>query len=344
MKDLEVTDQEFSGVDFDRLAEYLGGALDGTPAAAEIEHLVTHDARWREAYAALGAALDRVRNDLGRLGATREPMPADVVGRLEEALRAGPQAVGASASPGSTDDARPAARQPVRRSATAGRAIGAPPASRPARDGVGPPTRRHRSRGRWTRWAGLTAAAAAVVALGALGANVLGGRLPSNGDNATSANGGYEGSGRDDQAPAAPSVTAGGVALTVQASGSDYRPDTIATLGRRLAAPARASQSAAEGTADKGVAPRPAADLDAVPGELRRLTDPAELSACLTALITGYRAPASVQAVDYARFEGRPAVVVIFADGDGGRWAAAVGPHCGLPWAGANERFATRVP
>ena len=338
-----MTDQEFSGVDFDRLAEYLGGALDGTPAAAEIEHLVTHDARWREAYAALGAALDRVRNDLGRLGATREPMPADVVGRLEEALRAGPQAVGTSASPGSTDEARPAARQPVRRSATAGRAIGAPPASRPARDGVGPPTRRHRSRGRWTRWAGLTAAAAAVVAFGVLGANVLGGRVSTNGDQATSANGGPEGALRDNQAPGAPG-SAAGVPPSVQASGSDYRPGTIATLAQRTAASARASQYATEGNADKGVVPRAAADLDAVPGELRRLTDPAELSACLTALITGYRAPASVQAVDYARFEGRPAVVVIFADGDGGRWAAAVGPHCGLPWAGANERFATRVP
>jgi hypothetical protein len=340
-----VTGKEFSEVDFDRLADYVGGALDGTPEAAEVERLVTHDARWRAAHSELGAALDRVRGDLNLLGAAAETMPAEVVARLDVALRA--EADEAAAASGAVAGvARHATRPPGRRSA-AGRAFGAPAASGPARDGVGPPTRARTSSRRLTRWAGLTAAAAALVAFCGLGVNVLGGRVANDnrGDSLSAAGGGSDDAAREGQAPTGPGATAALPSRT-QVSGADYRRETMAVdLRRKVSTLASQSAEGAEGRANKDAAPVPpsAADTSGAPAELRRLSDPADLSACLTAVTGGYPAPASVLLVDYARFEGQPALVVTFTDGAGHEWAVVAGPACGLSSAGADTRFTTRV-
>jgi hypothetical protein len=345
-----VTGKEFSGVDLDRLADYVGGALDGTPAAAEIERLVTDDPRWREAYAALGTAMEQVRTGLGALGGTPEPMPADVAERLDAALQSAATASPATEPAPTGKAVHPASRPPTRRSTTAGRAAGVPP-SRPARDGAGPPARGRRTAARrWSRWAGLAAAAAAAVALAGVGANLLGGGIGGGGEDAGTVSGAAGVPQPDDQRAAGPSVDAGALRDRAQASGSDYRPETLGGGARRLVASDQAfrSSTAAEGdTAKDAEPPAPAAAeglANQAPAELRRLTDPVDLGACLTALTAGYRGPTSVRALDYARFGGEAALVVIFTDGGGDQWAAAVGPDCGLPSVGADGRFATRVP
>lgn len=73
-------------VDHDLLADYVGGALEGTPSQDEIARLVAVDPAWKSAYEQLTAALTATAADLGRLRDTAEPMPADVVERISEAL------------------------------------------------------------------------------------------------------------------------------------------------------------------------------------------------------------------------------------------------------------------
>ena len=75
---------------------------------------------------------------------------------------------------------------------------------------------------------------------------------------------------------------------------------------------------------------------------LARLEDPAALQVCLDAIGLAHgSAPVTVTGVDYARFEGRPALVVVFTDRTGGRWAWASGPDCGV--AGTDELYSARV-
>jgi hypothetical protein len=50
-----------------------------------------------------------------------------------------------------------------------------------------------------------------------------------------------------------------------------------------------------------------------------------------------------VDLVDYASFEGSPALVVSFVDQAGERWAWVAGPECGQPQSGADTRYSTRV-
>ena len=60
---------------------------------------------------------------------------------------------------------------------------------------------------------------------------------------------------------------------------------------------------------------------------LARLEDPQALRDCLGAIVTAHGGTAS--AVDYARFQGRPALIVILATGDRHRIVVA-GPACGI--------------
>lgn len=78
----------FSDADFDLLADFVGGALDGTPEADEVRRLVSTDDGWAEAYGALVTAEVAVRDELTALGAERLPMPVDVEHRLNAALQA----------------------------------------------------------------------------------------------------------------------------------------------------------------------------------------------------------------------------------------------------------------
>ncbi|MEV0714678.1 hypothetical protein [Asanoa sp. NPDC050611] len=76
-----------SEVDFDLLADYVGGALAGTPDEARVAGLVATDAVWAAEHAALVAALANTADDLFVYAAsTNEPMPDEVAVRLLAAL------------------------------------------------------------------------------------------------------------------------------------------------------------------------------------------------------------------------------------------------------------------
>ncbi|MCY1143966.1 hypothetical protein OWR29_38725 [Actinoplanes sp. Pm04-4] len=76
-----MTGAEFSGVDIDLLADYIGGALEGTPDESVVATLIAENPEWRAAYESLSGGVSLVRAELGRL--EPEPMPADLAARLD---------------------------------------------------------------------------------------------------------------------------------------------------------------------------------------------------------------------------------------------------------------------
>lgn len=74
-------------VDLDRLADFVGGALDGTPDAEAVRELVSTDDTWASAYASLVAADALVLRDLRSYGAQpAPPVPPEIARRLDLAL------------------------------------------------------------------------------------------------------------------------------------------------------------------------------------------------------------------------------------------------------------------
>jgi hypothetical protein len=350
-----VTGAQFSEVDIDLLADYVGGALAGTPEEARVAALVAGDPAWRAAHAAVARGMTSVEAGLHALGAGPEPMPADLVVRLDAALAAasGVPAAAADTAPPDTAGARdtappdtagargtaPPDTAGARGTAAAPEAAvpGAVPGPRlvavPGDRGGRAPGRGRAAAAAWRR--GLRrsapiAAAAAVLALAGVGVAQL--RQSS----------GTSGRPTAARAPAAASDAAGGLAPGALAapppadrivtSGADYRRDTLAGA---------AAATTMSGPALKSV-PSPAAEAARAAG-LARLTARSALQACLDA-IAGENGggPVTVQSVDYARYEGAPAVVVRFAAANG-RWAWASGPDCGAPGAGAATRAAVKV-
>ncbi len=79
---------ELSEHDLDRLADYVAGVLD-PPASAEVVELIATDPVWAAAFAELVGAGATVRAQLQSYGqAEVDPMPADVVARIDAALAA----------------------------------------------------------------------------------------------------------------------------------------------------------------------------------------------------------------------------------------------------------------
>jgi len=279
-----------SDIDFDRLADFVGGALDGTPDAEAVRELVATDDRWARAYTELVAADAAVRSDLSAYGAAPATIPADVAGRLDDALRTAPRltVVGGSGAP-------------VRR--------------RPRR---------------WQKVALGLSAAAAVVVCGAGAVNLL----PQIGVPTTSsddAGGSDNGLAQSEPDKAAGAPGAGGPRTL--SSGTDYDPRSLAGLGAAAAGAAEAVPGAQPTRADQG---RNAE----VPAELRRLLQPSALAACTTAIVSEYGG--AIELVDYARFEGRPALVVLLKGARPartGRWVVVVGPDCGIGGAIQDERY-----
>ncbi|GIH08971.1 hypothetical protein Rhe02_70380 [Rhizocola hellebori] len=68
------------------LADYVGGALDGTPEADRVAQLIASSPQWRSAADELTAALRAVSDDLGVLREAPEIMPPDLVTRFDELL------------------------------------------------------------------------------------------------------------------------------------------------------------------------------------------------------------------------------------------------------------------
>ncbi|MEU8259687.1 hypothetical protein AB0C02_03570 [Micromonospora sp. NPDC048999] len=324
-----MTSGEFSGVDHDLLADYVGGVLDGTPEQTSVARLIEDDPAWGTAYAGLARAVDLVHADLADWAAAPAPqIPPAVTDRISAALAdAGPAPVDAD---GTLDQADRKSGEPR----PTGRPMTAVPAQRaggPARqaEGSGRNTGPGRRARRWARIAGPVAlAAASVTAVGFAFSNLTD---AGRGDTAVTANGGTvadSASGGAVPQGAAPFRTTG----PARHSGTDYGPEQLSGTRRPLAA--------AEGWKASEVAPPRFSAADG----LDRLARPEALQSCLRAIGAEHAAgPLTVELIDYASFEGRPALVVTFLDAHGERWAWASGPECGVPGSGADTRFRTRV-
>jgi hypothetical protein len=319
-----VTGAEFSGVDFDLLADYVGGALDGTPDEATVAALVADDAVWQVAHGELVEAMAAVGVELTALGATPEPMPADLAVRLEVAFTS---AV-ADPTPIDPELAAPAVPHVVPSSAGAApeRHLSAVPEDDDVDRGTGERKRVTAAdrRRRW-RWVSPIAAAAGVIAFVGVGIGYLTDRNTSSENSAD----------RSASAPMLASVPAGGLAAEgkILASGTDYQLGT-------LTQPAAQASSTADAKVEAAPRPTPPDSIRSLSGQLP--VDGA-LQACLDAIARENGGGSiEVQSVDYARFAGEPALVVRFSAA-GTQWAWASGPDCGTPGAGAAKLAAVKV-
>jgi len=277
-------------VDHDLLADFVGGALEGTPEQERVAELIATSTEWGRAADELTAALHGVQNDLNVLKETPERMPADVAARFE-GLFDGPR----------RDPLEP--RVVTRHSARAGKRAGQTTARR------------------WKRWAAPVAIAAAALGLFAIG------KLPSI------------------VAPTMNEATAGrsNAQLSADAPGAMPPAQVPTTVtGRmydrgnlqqhRLANGALAPYGSA--TADMTAETQKASGGDATPWQ--RLLDPAALQQCLSTVAAVL--PGGVDAVEYAYFEGSPALVISITSKDA-RWQFVAGMNCGQ--LGPDERYRT---
>ncbi|MCW6009073.1 hypothetical protein K1W54_31695 [Micromonospora sp. CPCC 205371] len=293
-----MTGREFSEVDADLLADYVGGALDGTPEEATVARLVADDPAWARAHADLSAAVAAVHTDLTAWGAAAEPMPSGIADRLGAALADEPLRPALTAVPG-------------------GRPSGT--ASRSAR------------RSRWPAWGTPAAVAAGIALFAGLGISQLGDLSEGSQDAGSSAD---APAAAQDEAAAGAAAPQALVDVTRQlvATGQDYRSATLSS--------ARAPGADARAGGDQPFAGQEGAKTQiSVPDHLRGLTNPGALTSCLNAIAQEHnRGATTIQVVDFARYDGNPALVVFFTDGNGERWVWASGPACGQSGSGADTR------
>jgi len=313
-----VTAADFTGVDIDLLADYVGGALEGTPDEARVAALIVDDPAWRDAHALLSDGMAEVGDALGAWGAEPEPMPAEITARLEAAIA-------------ELAEPAPAAVPAAGRHLTVVRETGVDRET----------ARRPSPRRRRLRWGAPIAAAAAVVAFAGVGFNYLAGA--SSTDNASSS---AAGTGLTAQAAEGSASLSAGKIIS---SGTDYDAGSLAVgPSEPLQAPAPSAPtprvassdqvSAAEATPD-GTAKADTGLVD----PLARLRPREALQVCLDEIAAKNGAgPITVQTVDYARFSGEPALVVRFTAANGA-WVWASSPDCGLPGVGASTRDSVRV-
>jgi hypothetical protein len=360
-----VSTGEFREVDHDLLADYLGGALHGTPEHAEVARLVAQDPAWAEAHAFLGPAVDNVRAELAGWGEPTLELPPEISDRINAAL--------ASADPLTAPTPTTAASE--RKSATgdgvaavddSGAAptggkltvVPAQPTGGPRRPG-GPlrpgqdrssSSRPGRRRRRLARVAGPVAlAAAAVVGLGALQLFQPGGGDDVATDTALSERAvspavshayPQDSAGQPDpeSAPERAAAATGAPYRVVgapQRSDTDYTPEALASLTPSV------RQFSTDG--DPGFGAESQERLPAA-GDLARLGTQTALSACLAEISAEQRGgPLTFEVIDYARFQGLPALVLQFTDASGTNWAWVSGPECGVPGSGSDARYRTQV-
>ncbi|MEV1321015.1 hypothetical protein AB0J14_33610 [Micromonospora arborensis] len=338
-----MTTEGFREVDDDLLADYLGGALVGTPQQEEIAQLVSTDPAWAEASALLAPALTEVRADLARWAEPSPEMPQATADRLFAALAA----AGPIPNDASTDEDTAAAAEVDRHGADAmppvvpvqggaGRRRAVPTPAGPGRSAPAGPGRRRRG---WVRRGAPVAAAAVAVVAVALGLNQL---STNTADTAGSAL---------NHPVNAPEAAAGaGAARTTGPalrSGTDYTPQTLGDAQGADALSRPAPSRATSGTPD--TQPRVDAEEDRRPSpngldQLARLTAEAALTTCLADVAAEHgSAPLAVEVIDYARFRGEQALVIRFTDATGARWAWVSGPECGVPGSGSDSRYSARV-
>ncbi|MEV4640231.1 hypothetical protein AB0J80_23080 [Actinoplanes sp. NPDC049548] len=379
-----MTGAEFSEVDFDLLADYVGGALDGTPDEAVVAALIVGHPGWRRAHAELVEATGVMAAELRAWGDEPEPMPADVVARLDAAFAVVAGQVPSSegvASDGSEDAvgldggsavggaaSGPALAAGVELGGAASgpeHAAGADVAGAHSgsdrvlthSDGVA--SGRHlvavpnddarpttaRKRARRLRWAAPVGIAAGLVAFLGFGIQQFGAR--DSDDSPSSA------AGLADQSATEQNTTLALPAGPAQAfaSGTDYTRQTLAQAATRaVAGAAKDGQSEAPGVQLRPALPQtedkaaPSPGVRAGHGDpLDRLKVQEALLACLDAISAANDAgPVTAQSVDYARYEGSPAVIVQFTAGNG-TWVWAAGADCGARGSGADKLGSSKV-
>jgi len=296
----------YDPVDLDRLADYAAGVLDQT-AAAEVERRVRTDDRWARALEALQVADEAVRAELHDL-ATSHPvqMPADVASRIEDALRE----IAPESSVVSLATARAKRQVGHRRFVT-----------------------------------GITPAAATLVLVLCGITLVRGG--PQN-DAATSAgapapaqaeNGDRGAGGNPALVTDDGSIVA--AAVLVVSTGTNYTSQALRTFPRysaRVPLSTDAGQKDSQHPFSEPVVP--GAVAQAAPRPLSRLTGKAALAACLKAIRDTH--PGAPTVIDYAQYEGRPALIVSVVQTGGPTTVVVVGGSCGL--SGPDEITAVTQP
>jgi hypothetical protein len=308
------------GVDLDLLADYAGGALEGTPEQVRASALVASEPAWADALESLRVADAMVRADLARLADSPEPLPGDIATRLDRALhQARPHLPESHADlpdstvPGNVDLAE------VR----AGRLKDRPGTDRSVAIRDEPADLRVARLRRRFRIAAAAGVAAGLLALAVpagylvLGQNGLAdsredmaateGRSDTGAPEATSDEGDRRGAG----------ALGAGYPVPVTASGTDYARDSLLTVQGLRAGAARTVPRAPEG--------------------LSRLLALPALDDCLTAIRSAH--PGTVTIVDYARFEGAPALIVAITATSGSTRVVVAGPDCGR--SGTDERYTT---
>jgi hypothetical protein len=320
-----VTGAQFDGlggeVDIDLLADYIGGALAGTPDESVVAALIADEPAWARAFRDLSAGMTVVGAELARMQAA--PMPADLAARLDSLLTAPPSAIAETTPIPAELAAPPVPHLTVVRDADAA-GDGAP--------GVREKKTPRRERGnrpgtaRRLRWATPIAIAAGFAAFVGFGLDYLAGRdhTGAGSGSADSATAFSESQARDNAAPAAGAPTD----FKVLDSGADYND---ASLTGEPAAQALSEPDARVSLADGASGSERSADRSTIGNDpLARLRPPSALRACLDAIQRENGGIITVHWVDYARYEGAPAVVVRFTAANGG-WAWASGPSCGTP-------------
>jgi hypothetical protein len=267
------------GVDIELLADYVGGALEGNQERA-IADLIATVPSWGRAYRALVTADVAIRDALAT--APPEPIPADVAARLDAAFAVPRHVVAGRIDPAESPPGRP-------RTATA-------PRTRHSATGPGRSARRRRL----LPVVGTLVAVLFVVAVG-------GRYLLSSANRSSSNSAGAPASVEDQNAnPGSGGVTA---EQPAKSSGLDYTPGTLPPLGAPVPRSAHDSFAPSPNTSTKGLngqsAPPPALD---------RFSAPGALVTCLNAITT--EVPARVgtraQLYDLSRFQGQPAVIVVY--------------------------------
>ncbi|MFI6822974.1 hypothetical protein ACIBJE_18745 [Micromonospora sp. NPDC050187] len=314
-----MTAGRFGEVDHDLLADYVGGALDGTPDEATVARLVAEDPAWAREHDELTAATAQVGTALAAWGASTSTMPETVADRLTAALAgagpAAPATVPAQASPSPATAASGASGgEPSRTVAV----VGTSP--RPASPG--------RTRRRWSRRTAPVLVAAAAMVAGGFGVTQLVGLGAGQRD-----------AGSAPENAIAGDASAGGFRLATDPTrtGTSYTPDTVGTVST---GPKVLSTDSASPTEQPGSDPRRPQGVT----DLDRLTDRAALDACLGAVGAAHgRGRITVDRVEYAAFQGAPALVVGLVDAEGDRWVVVTGPECGVPGSGADTRYRAQV-
>jgi hypothetical protein len=297
------------------LADYIGGALDGTPDEATVAALVETDPEWAGALGDMLTALAAVDADIAAYAAVPEPMPADLAARLEAALATAAQWTAEPDHDGSrTADPVTVGRSKGRLTVVA--------TDRPA----------GARRRRWRTWAAGVGAAAALIACAGVSINWYGQRS----DTETGATASAGGAAAPEQARGAADTAR----MTVTTSGRGYTRSSLTESVTPLLSPG--PKSASDPAASNRDRNRAQPGDGGLAAPLARLQAPPALDSCLAAIALAHgRGALNIESVDYGTFEGSPAVIVFFTDPAGERWAWASGPNCGV--AGSDALYRTRV-